>query len=97
MDAIGFRSTMTDVDPDTAAEIEEQEEPCTCESCRDERAEAYVRFHWGTDSPYFDESDETWQCPSCSAWHGTRKSAVLCCYVDDDWIEFCRSAGRSFT
>lgn len=92
MDAIGFKSTLTDV----VDEEKEDVNTCACEDCTAARALAWYRHEYEVD-PEYDESDETWQCASCGNWYSSESEAVHCCFDDEAWQEFCRNEGRPAT
>lgn len=91
MDAIGFRSTLTDV-PETEAEEGEEKEICTCSDCQLDRARAWMQHHFDKSEIEADE-DGDFQCPDCEEYYDNEELAIRCGYVDDEWLEFCRVKG----
>ena len=87
LDAIGFRSTLTDVEHDSERAVRGFEEPgCTCGDCLRTRARGWYAFNgWEVE-----EIDDNYLCICCGNEHGTEREALLCCYDDEEWVEFCR-------
>jgi hypothetical protein len=93
MDAIGFRSTLTDVKgvehDDPAPDL-----PCSCDDCRLNRARAWMRYYHSGAELEPDEDDD-YQCPECHSYYtGDEEKAILCCYDDAEWIAECNANGR---
>lgn len=107
LDAVRFRDMKTEEkDPSdmTVSDPAEEDEPCTCSDCAEQRARAWMLANFGLSEVNVDDDDDP-LCPSCEVYKAlsdfdteeeAAKAALMCCYDDAKWISFCRSTGRSF-